>query len=97
MRYLIVDACLGGTGIREQYTDYSYIEPKSLSLSTEILDLITDWLSRYNQEFYGGYKNTELVEKLDVEGKEIALKVKNSLSDVKVQYYSDAKLQMELL
>ena len=89
MRYLIIDAELNGTGIRDYY-EGGYINPIDLHLSLKIIQQLSDWLSKYENEHYYGYKNNDIINKLDNEGIEIALKIKNELSDVKIAYYSDA-------
>ena len=96
MKYLVVDAFLSGTGVRDYYNS-GYIEPESLHLSDATIDKLKDWLSRYASEFYSGYKNDEVVNELDREGKEIAFLIKNELVNVKIDYCSDARMKVERL
>jgi len=96
MRYLVIDASLNGTGIRDKY-EGGYIEPADLGLSSEIINQLGDWLSRYAKEHYHGYTNEVKIDELDKEGKAIAMQVKKALIDVKVEYYSDARLSRNII
>lgn len=91
MKYLIVDAALNGTGIRDQYQG-GYVPLEDLSLSNSTIKRIRKWLSRYEDEHYQRYDNQEVINELDEEGKEITLIILNELTDVKVKYFSDAKM-----
>lgn len=95
MKYYIVDACLNSTGIRDKYAG-GYIDPNLLKLSTVLLDKLSNWLEKYQQEFFNQYDNYPQVEMLDKEGKEIATLLKKELGDdSKIEYYSDAKMEFE--
>ena len=96
MKYLTVDASLSGTGIRNQY-EGGYITPESLGLNPEVIQLLKDWLLRYENEHYNGYENEEIVKKLDKEGKQIARIIKNDLLEVKIEYFSDARMTKEII
>jgi len=97
MRYLIIDACFGGTGIRDKY-EGGYINLSLLSLSANFTERLSNWINRYNNEFFNGYSNSKFITELDKEGKEIAIQLKTELSnDVKVEYYSDARLVSEII
>jgi hypothetical protein len=97
MKYLIIDACFGGTGIRDKY-EGGYIDLSLLGLSVNFTDRLLNWINRYNNEFFNGYNNSNFITELDKEGKEIASQLKTELSnDVKVEYYSDAKLVSEII
>ncbi len=96
MRYLIIDAALSGTGIRDKY-EGGYIDPKSLGLSLKIEKKLNEWLSKYENEHYNGFTDDSIINELDQEGKEIALMVKNELSEVKIEYFSDARLTVEII
>lgn len=91
MHYLVIDAFVGGTGLRDYY-EGGYIEPDNLSLSLETKERIVKWLSNYHDEFYKGFENKQFVDELDEEGKVIALLVKKELLEAKVTYFSDAKM-----
>ena len=96
MKYLTIDAALNGTGIRDYYNG-SFLNPEDLHLNVTTIQRINQWLVRYENEHYNGYVNDELIKELDSEGKEIALTIKNELSDVKVGYFSDARSTRELI
>jgi hypothetical protein len=96
MKYLVVDAMLSGSGIRDYYTG-DYLEPESLSLTVATVKQLKDWLSRYKREHNKGYVSQEAIAELDREGKEIAVTIKSELSDVKITYYSDARMTKELI
>lgn len=96
MKYLVVDAMQSGTGIREYYTG-DYLKPESLSLQVSTIERLKDWLLRYKHEHGNGYTDGEIIEQLDREGKEIALLITSELSDVKINYFSDARMTKELI
>jgi hypothetical protein len=93
-RYLIIDGCLSGTGIRDYY-EGGYIEPSVLMLSQDTVQRLEAWLEGYRNEHYNGFSNKEKVQELDNEGKNIAVLVKDELRASKIQYYSAATLQKE--
>ena len=93
-RYLVVDGNLHGTGIRGYY-EGGYIEPSNLMLPADLIKSIECWLVSYEREHYNGFANEINVEKLDQEGRKIALLIKHELSDSIIQYYSAAKLISE--
>lgn len=96
MKYLTVDGELHGTGIRDYYNG-GFINPEDLHLNATTIKRMQQWLLRYENEHYGGYVNDEIIKKLDSEGKEIALTIKNELLDVKVEYFSAARMTRELI
>ena len=96
MKYLVIDASLSGTGIRDKY-EGGYITPEDLGLSCEIIDKICQWLVKYEKEHYYGFNNESIIIELDREGKEIALMIKSELTDVKLEYFSDARMTSEIL
>ena len=49
MKYIVIDALLNGTGIRDKY-EGGYIEPCSLGLSSATIIRLNDWLSEYWKE-----------------------------------------------
>lgn len=93
MKYLVIDALLHGTGIRDYY-EGGYILPEDLALSKNIKERLEKFLSVYENEHYNNYSNETVIKKLDEEGKEIALMIKNELRNVKVSYFSDAEMKM---
>lgn len=96
MKYLIIDASLRSTGIRDYYNG-GYIEPKDLGLSSEVIKKLSDWLLRYEDAHYNGFNDDNLIEELDKEGKEIAYSIKKELLNVKMEYFSDAKMTKEVI
>ncbi|WP_259016788.1 hypothetical protein [Emticicia fluvialis] len=91
MKYLVIDAALGGTGIRDKYQG-GYIDPDDLDLSIIIKQRLKEWLLKYENEHYNGFADGTLIEDLDQEGREIALIIKNELKQVKIEYFSDARM-----
>ncbi|HTN46577.1 MAG TPA: hypothetical protein VL098_09535 [Flavipsychrobacter sp.] len=51
----------------------------------------------YEYEHYNGYENIEKLNHLDDEGIEIAKMIKRELGDVKIEYFSDAKMISTML
>ena len=96
MRYLIIDATLNGTGIRDQHAG-GYIKPEDLQLSSETTKRLKDWLLKYENEHYNGYENKKLVDELDTEGKELAQIIKQELAPIKMEYFSDALMKKEVI
>lgn len=96
MKYLVIDACLNGSGIRDEY-EGGYIDPTTLGLSSDVIDCLKKWLLAYEEEHYNGYSNDILIDRLDNEGKKIALKIKREIGNMKISYYSDARQTKELI
>lgn len=91
MKYLIVDAALSGTGIRDKY-EGGYLELGDLGLSAVLTSRLRAWVARYEDEHYSGFQDSGVVDALDREGQEIALMMRDELVDVKMEYYSAARL-----
>jgi hypothetical protein len=89
-KYIVVDALLNETGIRDEYTGI-YFEPASLGLSSQLQVEIAEWLERYQESHFKGYPDDQAIEQLDEWGERIAHSVKKELIDSKVSYYSDAR------
>jgi hypothetical protein len=96
MKYLIIDAELSGTGIRNYYQG-GYIIPEDLDLSVDTRDRLKEWLLKYENEHYNGFKDETLIDELDQEGKEIARVIKCEIADVKIQYFSSARMTKEII
>lgn len=94
MRYLVIDAVLHGTGIRDYY-EGGYIEPENLELSSDLIKRLNDWLLLYENEHYNGFSDKKLINDLDCEGRNIAYVIKEELDDVKIDYFSAAKMVKE--
>lgn len=96
MKYLVIDACLNGTGIRNKY-DGGYFVLDDLGLSCEIINRLNQWLPKYENEHYNGFADDYVIYELDQEGREIALMIKNELTGIKVEYFSDALMTTKIL
>ncbi len=96
MKYLVIDAALSGTGIRDKY-EGGYINTDDLGLSLLIKQRLKEWLSKYESEHNNGFTNDAIISELDQEGREIALMIKNELPEVKIEYFSDARLTKEVI
>lgn len=92
MEYLVVDAGLGGDGIRRRYE--SYIDIEELNLSPELHEQIENWVRRYQEAFMSGFSDVSEAHQLDKEGLEIAKSVKAEVGECKMQYFSDYTLQL---
>ena len=94
--YLIVDASLNGTGIRDQYNG-GYVDPEELPLSATTKERLKEWVSSYAQQQYHGFTDDKITTKLDSEGKQIALTIKKEILDIKIEYFSNARLSSEFI
>lgn len=94
MNYIVVDAMFNGTGIRDKYNG-GYLNPDDLGLSNKVLQALTEWLKKYEDEHYNGFENNRVIDKLDSEGRDIALAIKNELVGIKVEYFSNARMHSE--
>ncbi|CAG5068142.1 hypothetical protein DYBT9623_00871 [Dyadobacter sp. CECT 9623] len=96
MKYLIIDALLGGTGIRNKY-DGAYVDPQTLMLSNNITNQLNSWLTRYGDEHFNGFNDDLNIDKLDQEGIQLALAIKEELVNAKLAYFSAARLLMSTI
>ncbi|MGN6437500.1 MAG: hypothetical protein ACTHMM_13250 [Agriterribacter sp.] len=96
MIYLVIDAALSGTGIRNKY-EGGYINPQDLGLSLSIKQRLKEWVTKYANEHYNGFTNEKLIKELDQEGREISIVIKNELSEAKIEYFSNAKMTNEMV
>jgi hypothetical protein len=96
MIYLVIDAELSGTGIRDKY-EGEYLEPEELGLSSNAIQHLSAWLSKYENEHYNGFTDSGIIDELDNEGRKIALIIKNELPEVKVEYFSHARMTNEMI
>lgn len=95
MKYLVIDACFAGTGIRDKYE--GYLSPEDLELNPILQSEIREWLTKYENEHYIGFKNVDIIDNLDIEGVEIAKKIKQELINSKVQYFSAARMTLQII
>ncbi|OPB88531.1 hypothetical protein BB021_08270 [Elizabethkingia ursingii] len=94
--YLVIDAALNGIGIRNKYEGgYESLEELGISLLTR--KKIMEWLLEYENEHYNGFADIDIVNKLDREGREIALMIKNELPESKIEYFSTANMTSEII
>lgn len=93
--YLIVDAYLNGTGVRDKY-DEGYIGLEHLNISTELTADIKNWLSVYWEEYYRGYNDRARICELDKIGEKLALRLQKELPYAKIEYFSDAEMKLYL-
>lgn len=96
MKYIVIDAELNGTGIRNKY-ESGFLDPRDLRLNPNTINKLNQWLLDYENEHYKGYKIEHIIDELDKEGKEIALIIKSELLDVKMEYFSNARMTYEIL
>ena len=96
MKYIIIDALLNGTGIRDKYKG-GYIDPRSLGLSGVTIVRLNNWLSEYWEEHYNGYIDGAIIDALDLEGRRIAMRIKKELPEMNVEYFSDARMTSEMI
>jgi len=96
MIYIVVDATLNCTGIRDG-ANGGFLDPSD-ALSPGLLIRLANWLAEYETEHYRGFKNESRIQKLDQEGKEIAIAIRQEIPDTKIAYYSDASgIEEELM
>lgn len=93
--YLIVDAYLNGTGVRDKYNE-GYLDLEHLNISTELVSEIKNWLSTYWEEYYRGYNDSARLRELDKIGKALALRLQRELPHAKVEYFSDVEMKLYL-
>ena len=89
MKYLVVDAMMSGTGLRDLY-DGGYIVLADLGLSQGLIDDFGQWLVDYSQARFGQFSDTRVIEHLDSTGIELSKRVMAEVPDTKVDYFSDA-------
>lgn len=92
----MVDACFGGTGIRDKY-EGGYLLLKDLGLSSVLINAIKKWLAKYENEHYIGFKNIDIIDNLDIEGIEIVKEIKKELINIKIEYFSAARMTREII
>jgi hypothetical protein len=92
MRYLTIDGMLSGTGVRDT-VDGGYIDPKQIGLSPELVRRIEKWVIEYETAHYNQFKDEIESQRLDQEGVEIARQAQEQLPRMKVDYFSNARMQ----
>ena len=96
MRYLTVDGMMSGTGVRDSVAG-GYLHLSDLGLSPPLASRISEWLRAYAAAQLDGYRDKARVTMLDEEGLRICAAVRDEVPDSKVEYYSDALMQRQLL
>ncbi len=96
MVYLTVDGMFSGTGIRDSI-EGGYLDPNELMLPPDLIEKISKWLKQYEDAHYMKYEDKAQVVKLDSEGVEICILIKDALPESKVEYYSSAETQRILI
>jgi hypothetical protein len=92
MRYLIVDAMLSGTGVRDAIGG-GYVELAELGLSPNVVEAITSWLARYETAHYRQFDDPREVEALDDIGLELCNRLAQELQGNKIGYFSAARME----
>ena len=95
MKYLTIDGMLSGTGIRDSVNG-GYINPKDLGISCHLVEKISKWLREYKKAHYMQYNNKEHTDELDDEGILICCLIRKEIPNSKVEYYSDARMEVTL-
>ena len=91
MRYFIIEVTIGCTGIRDGADrDGSYLEPDEIGLSAGLSLRLANWQAEYEAEFYRNFADKSRSQRLDQEGKEIAIAIRQEIPDVKIAYWSSA-------
>ena len=96
MKYLVIDAELNGTGIRDKYKG-EYLSPEDLGLNMDTIKRLNQWLLNYENEHYNEFLNQDMVDNLDREGREIASMIKKEITNVKMEYFSEARMINEII
>lgn len=91
MKYLVVDAEIGGTGIRDKYNG-EYVSASEIGISGELLIRLNQWLTLYENEHYNGFSNHTVIKELDSEGRSLASIIKSELPSAKLEYFSASRL-----
>lgn len=89
MNYLVVDACLGGTGVRDAIKG-GYLSLETLKLDANVVHEIGEWLGAYADAHYEGFSDTQKINQLDKTGVDLTNRLKLLLAPCKIAYYSSA-------
>ena len=90
MRYLIVDAMLSGTGVRDAVSG-GYVEIAELGLSPNVVGVIASWLARYETAHYRQFNDSREVDALDDIGLELCDRLTRELPENKFGNFSAAQ------
>lgn len=92
MRKFVVDGMLSGTGIRDM-DQGGYVKPAELGVPEGIADELSRWLSKYEEQHYFDFADSEAVAALDREGVVLAERLQETLPQFKFGYYSNGLLK----
>ena len=92
MRYLIVDAMLSGTGVRDAISG-GYVELAKLGLSQDFVEVIATWLARYETVHYQQFNDSREVKALDDIGLELCDRLARELPADKIGYFYAARME----
>ena len=92
MRYLTIDGMLSGTGVRDSVAG-GYLDPKEIGLGPELVQRIERWVIEYETAHYRQFNDDTENQRLDQEGIEIARQAREQLPGMKVEYFSNARMQ----
>lgn len=90
--YLIVDGMLSGTGIRDGI-EGGYIELGDLGLPVEFMTDFSEWLHRYENAHFEGFKNKSHLAALDVQGITLSKRLGEVLTHSKIEYFSSGEMR----
>jgi len=89
--YLVVDGMLSGTGVRDA-VEGGWLAVTALGVSVSLGDEISAWQQRYELAHFRTHRDSNEVDRLDADGLVLRQKLAEELSQVKVQYFSSAKM-----
>jgi hypothetical protein len=90
--HLIIDGMLSGTGIRDG-DQGGYLDASDLGISPSLSARISEWLGRYENAHFFQFEDKAENQLLDSQGLEIARLLKSELPNVRITYFSNAKLK----
>jgi hypothetical protein len=92
MRYLIVDGMLSGTGVRDTVSG-GYVVLAELGLSPSVVEMIANWLARYEAAHYRQSADLGEVKARDDIGLKLCDRLAQELPGNKVGYFSAARME----
>lgn len=92
-RYLVIDGCLSGTGVRDA-VEGGYLTASDIGISSDLSNGISTWQQRYEMAHFRACTDLAEVDKLDAEGLALRQKLSVELAQAKVQYFSSAKMRL---
>lgn len=89
---IIVDGMLSGTGLRDGVRG-GYLKLEDVGVSRALSNKIRLWLSAYADEHYQKFERDAFNAVLDKEGIELARMLREEISEVEVEYFSNAYMK----